>query len=762
MKMIKQTLKDNNEGYILFENGDEWKKLFFNNGHVTGSSSSNKTDGLVQYLLYHGVINDSVLEKSFQTGFDTKNIVQDAIKSAHKDLLKQIVLEKIIDAVFISSRYPECIYSIVEEKSSEVHAVDIELSASDISNGLKKSIAEFEKMIEAVSKLGSRPGIDTNKSRGSKLTSNEELIISYLSSGKTIYETLSVMPQHNYFVFKYIHELITLGIITKGAGAPLTKEDIVNLVNESRKCKKCTMSITADFTLDALLEENTQTGKGTSKCKERISVFQKLHNEDHDNPLYTYCFTKAVSCFIIDFYKNKISPFATITINDNLKKLSNANQFDIRIYEIINNAGGTASIRNIIKSIPDRNEIDILVSIHKLLKKEVVKEIKPETFLDAVKMGKAEHFENLLKKEDLNRLFFTDISSDLTPYMLSVISGSNCEKIAEEIKTNSTYSRGKPVIHDYEMTYIMLASMTGNYEAAEYLLRNGADPDLHNGNGVTALMLALQNGHDDLAFLLMDYRADVNAKNGNGYSALMIAASKGMPHIVDNIIKHGADVNFLNSSKQSALNSAVRFGQKDVVISLVAAGSDINIRDIDGHTPLYYAESPEITELLQKGSRNSKLIKKELNKKRQNRINYKRNLLKDEKEVVPGSLPVFLFSTLFVLTSIINIHLIISSGDRFGLSSGSRKTMEQLGSEYCSKFKSCRKNVPKHVTEKCVEMGTDIMSEYFKFAKKCDTSLVEECKKCIRSISCEDFYHISGKNLSEYCYQCINICTYQM
>ena len=681
MKMIKQTLSDISEGYILFEYGSEWKKLFFKNGFVTGSSSSNRTDGLVQYLLSYGVINDSMLEKAFQTGFDTKNIVQTAIDSAHSDILKQIVLEKIIDAVFIAARWPECVYSTVAEQSFEVHAIDIELSTSDISKGLRKSIAEFEKMLETISKLGSRPKIDQNKSRSSKLTSNEELIINYISSGKTITEILSIMPQHNYFIFKCIHELFDIGIITKGMGAPLTKDEIIKLVNESTKCKKCSMAITADFTLDALLEENTQTGKGQNKCKERISIFQKLHNEDPGNPLYSYCFTKAVSCFIIDFYKNKVSPFAAIKITDDIKMLSNANQFDIRIYEIINNEGGATSIRKIIKSMTDRNEIDILVSTYKLLKKGVVKETEPGTFLDAVKMGKIGHFEKLLKKEDLNNLFFTDISSNLSPYMLSVISGVNCEKIAEEIKSNANYSRGKPVLHDYEMTYVMLASMTGNYEAAEYLLKNGANLDLHNGNGVTALMLALQNGHDDLAFLLMDYGADVNAKNGNGYSALMIAASKGMPHIVDNMIKHGADVNFLNSSKQSALNSAVRFGHKDVVISLVAAGADINIRDIDGHTPLYYAESPEITELLQKGSRNSKLIKKKLDKKRQNIVDYKRNILKDEKEVVPGSLPVFLFSTLFIVTSLINIHFLISAGDRYGLSSESQKVMDQLGTE---------------------------------------------------------------------------------
>jgi ankyrin repeat protein len=54
------------------------------------------------------------------------------------------------------------------------------------------------------------------------------------------------------------------------------------------------------------------------------------------------------------------------------------------------------------------------------------------------------------------------------------------------------------------MTFLMLASMIGNYEAVEFLLAQHAKPDLHNGNGVTALMLALQNGYDEIALLLMN------------------------------------------------------------------------------------------------------------------------------------------------------------------------------------------------------------------------------------------------------------------
>lgn len=273
-------------------------------------------------------------------------------------------------------------------------------------------------------------------------------------------------------------------------------------------------------------------------------------------------------------------------------------------------------------------------------------------------------------------------------------------------------------------------------------------------------MLALKNGYDEIALLLMKSGADVNAKNRNSYSALMIAASKGMTRIVDFMIKLKVDVDHLNSKGQSALNIAIIFNHRDIVVSLIAAGADLSLADKDGHPPIYYAESVEMTELIQKGLLNSKRIKKRSDKKQKDLKNPEKNLLKDEKDVAPGSFPVFMFTILFLVTSYINIHLIFFSEDRYGMSSESEGVMEQLGMEYCERFKLCRDDIPQHVLDNCHQMGIDIVSEYFKYAKRCDMKMVEECKTCIKSIKCDDFYNINGSNLSEYCYQCISVCKY--
>jgi hypothetical protein len=513
----------------------------------------------------------------------------------------------------------------------------------------------------------------------------------------------------------------------------------------------------SDLTLKVELAADS-ADSDENNYRSEISIYQKLHTEDPDNSLYSHCFLKAKSCFIVDFYNNKLSPFAEIGIMDGIEKIKNTTEIDDQIYNLLKQHDGRTSIKNIIKLISNRHEIDLLTSIDKLLTNGIVKEIEPQTFIDAVKLGRSEFLDKLFKKDEVNKFFNADVAANLTPMMLSALAGKTCEDLEEISSNKASYSSSDPVFHDYEMTFLMLASMLGNYEAVEFLLSHHAKTDIHSGNGVTALMLALQNGYDDVALLLMEKGADVNARNRNNYSALMIAASKGMAHIVDFMIKLKVDVNQLNSKGQSALISALRFNHKDVVISLIAAGINTTHEDVEGHSPLYYAESEEMSELIKKGGKNSKQIKKEISKKQQNIFDKDKDLLKEKKRAIPSSVPLFFFLTLVIATSLINVHLLFFSGKMFDLSSESKAVMEEIGLEYCNKFKFCREDIPEHIASRCHEMGTSIVATYFNNSKNCEMALVEDCKMCIKSLSCEDFYDIDRSNMSDYCPKCINIC----
>jgi len=438
--------------------------------------------------------------------------------------------------------------------------------------------------------------------------------------------------------------------------APLSKEDVINLVNDSNKSKKGSQQV-SDFSLNAEMKEKVIREMGEDKYRKAISIYQKLHGKNPENSLYSHLYTKAKSCFVVHFYNNKLSPFAVIEIVHDIKKTSDVAEIDIEIFNELQKKGDKkASIKNIVKSFEDRHEIDVLTSIDKLMQSGVVKEVEPEIFIDAIKLEENEHFEKLFKKKEKNKLFDIDVSKNLTPLMLSVVTGNYSEEIAKEFGVKVFEKGAAPVLHDYEMTFLMFASMIGNYEAVEFLLLNNVKPNLHNGNGVTALMLALENRHDDIAILLMSNRADVNAKNKNDYSALMIAAAKGMAHVVDHMIKLKVDVNHVNSKGQTALISALRFNNENIVVSLIAAGTDLNSKDVEGHTPIYYAESVVVTELIRRGARHSKQIKKKQNKKRKKKLAYDKNIFKDEKEVVPSSCHGYVFSFMTPVAVLILIY----------------------------------------------------------------------------------------------------------
>jgi len=761
MKLIKNTLKKTPEGYILFEQGDEWKKIFFRSGRVINASSSSREDFLGQYLLSYGVISCEQFEEAYQTGKEDKSALEAVLKFSTPKILKQMIFEKVIDTIFIAARWPECKYEVFDEKQKESENVDVVISPKDISKGLKKRVDEFRKILEVIPELGSRPKIDEEKAENTKINSQKEVILNYFRAGKTISDILSIMAPHNYLLLKSLYQLSKMEIISKGKGAPLSRDNAIRLVNDSSSCKR-DQKVVSCFTIDEPIQIATQANTGDDRFKREVSIYQKLYNEDPENSIYNNGFVKAKSCFIVDFYNSKLSPFAVIGLVAEKERIPLKNEVDEEIFQLIENHGKRISVRNVIKALEDRHEIDVLTSINKFLVNGVVEEIEPETMVDAIRLGRHEGFEELFEKDGVDKLFQTDISINLTASMLSVLSGNISQEIAEEVGVETSGTGADVSLHNYEMTFLMLASMMGNYEAAEFLLFNHAKKDLHNGNGVTALMLSLENGHDDIAMLLLDNGAQVNVNNSNGYSALMIAASKGMAHIVDYMIRLNVNVNQTTSSGQSALHSAIRFDHEDIVVSLIAAGVDLDTKDRDGHFPLYYAESEEVVELIEKGAGNSKKIKKKREKRKDSLLIYEKNVLGSEEGNLTFTLTMTLFSVLLLASTIVNVFLFFWPEDRYGISSQAENAMEQLGDIYCNKFKECRKSLPKHVIDQCEDMGVEVVSSYFKNAQKCEMNGIKECGSCLRSLKCESFLDVDDSNLSQYCHECLNICEFHV
>ena len=56
----------------------------------------------------------------------------------------------------------------------------------------------------------------------------------------------------------------------------------------------------------------------------------------------------------------------------------------------------------------------------------------------------------------------------------------------------------------------MFAGQNGHHQVVELLLKENADPNLRDLDGVTALMFASQNGHYQVVELLLKENVDLN------------------------------------------------------------------------------------------------------------------------------------------------------------------------------------------------------------------------------------------------------------
>ncbi|MGH9143814.1 MAG: ankyrin repeat domain-containing protein [Vicinamibacterales bacterium] len=156
------------------------------------------------------------------------------------------------------------------------------------------------------------------------------------------------------------------------------------------------------------------------------------------------------------------------------------------------------------------------------------------------------------------------------------------------------------------------AAMNGNRDAVRALLKEGADVNTTQADGMTALHWAAQKGDVELAKVLLyasanlkaatriggytplliaskngdaamietlaQAGADTNATTINGTTPLMLAAAAGKAPAVKALLEHGADVNAKEAVKgETALTFAAAFGRADVIRALTAKGADVTV-----------------------------------------------------------------------------------------------------------------------------------------------------------------------------------------
>jgi ankyrin repeat protein len=137
------------------------------------------------------------------------------------------------------------------------------------------------------------------------------------------------------------------------------------------------------------------------------------------------------------------------------------------------------------------------------------------------------------------------------------------------------------------------AAMSRDREAIKTLLKNGADVNAAQGDGMTALHWASRNGDAELTQMLLFAGANVKATTRlGGYTPLMMAAEQGHANVIAALLTGGADPKASNALGTTPLMLAAGSGNAQAVTTLVENGAEIEAKEKTfGQTPLMFAAS---------------------------------------------------------------------------------------------------------------------------------------------------------------------------
>ena len=139
------------------------------------------------------------------------------------------------------------------------------------------------------------------------------------------------------------------------------------------------------------------------------------------------------------------------------------------------------------------------------------------------------------------------------------------------------------------------ATSRGDVAAVRSLLKEGADPNVAQGDGLTALHVAAQEGNLEIARLLLDAGANVEAKTRiGGYTPLHLASGSAHTAVVSALLGAGANIGAVTTTTGvTPLHLAAKaMNGEGAVRAMLESGAPVNAQEsAAGQTALMFAAS---------------------------------------------------------------------------------------------------------------------------------------------------------------------------
>ena len=147
-------------------------------------------------------------------------------------------------------------------------------------------------------------------------------------------------------------------------------------------------------------------------------------------------------------------------------------------------------------------------------------------------------------------------------------------------------------------TRLMYAARNGDAVRVAWLLARGAPREAKNTYGETALYLASWKGHTKAVRALIAAGANVGAAENDKITPLYMAAQNGHTYSVRALIAAGANVDAADKIGWRPLHGASKNGHMPVAALLLDAGAAVSALTNAGNSPLAYAKTPAMRDLL--------------------------------------------------------------------------------------------------------------------------------------------------------------------